>query len=245
MVVLCEQAERRQAGMSRLARVLLLLLAGLTVGVGISYATSTRAGDRPSKAEPASARLWPVASGLGHRFSAFSRPKTHAGRRGHTAAAGTGAAATELPASVAASFEEPEQAAGNYYPNAAEAVYEQPNGSAPGFWIVPGKSGACIVWKTTTGWPMPEANCSPLAQVEAHGMIAMSTSNGPAELLFGFVPDGTKSVTVTNSDGGMVSAPVVKDAFMVVDQSNDARSLQAAIVSASGAATHVWKMPKG
>lgn len=231
--------------MSRLVRVLLLLLAGLTVGVGISYATSTRSAARPSKSDAASARLWPVAPGLRHRFSAFSRPKARAGRSGRAAAASMGAAATELPASVAASFQAPEQAAGNYYPNAAEAVYEQPNGSAPGFWIVPGKSGACIVWKTTTGWPMPEANCSPLAQVEEHGMIAMSTSNGPAELLFGFVPDGTASVTAVNADGGTVSAPVVKDAFMVVDPSNDARSLQAAIVSASGAATHVWKIPKG
>ncbi len=231
--------------MSRLARVLLVVLAGLIVGGGIAYATSTRSRDRPSKSDAASARLWPVAPGLRHRFSAFSRLKTRVDRRGHTATASSGAATTELPASVAASFEAPDQAAGNYYPNAAEAVYEQPNRSAAGFWIVPGKSGACIVWKTTTGWPMPEANCSPLAQVEEHGMIAMSTSNGPAELLFGFVPDGTESVTVANADGGRVSAPVVENAFMVVDPSNDARSLQAAIVSASGAATHVWKIPKG
>jgi hypothetical protein len=224
--------------MSRLARVLLVLVAGLIVGGGIVYAASTRSGGRPSRSDAASARLWPVASGLRHRFSAFSRVEARVHRRGRPATA-------KLPASVAASFQASDQAAGNYYPNAAEAVYEHPNRSAPGFWIVPGKSGACIVWRTTTGWPMPEANCSPLAQVEAHGMIAMSTSNGPAELLFGFVPDGTQSVAVTNADGGAVSALVVRDAFMVVDPSNDARSLRAAIVSASGATTHVWKIPKG
>jgi len=233
--------------MNRLTRVLLAVVAGVIVGGGISYATSTHSQSRPSKPHAKSGHLWPVASGLRRRFSAFARPKSHTHRdhHGHTATATSGTStAPELPASTAASFEEPEQASGNYYPNAAEAVYVQPNKSVSGFWIVPGKTGACIVWKTTTEWPEPQANCSPLAQVEEHGMIAMSTSNGPAELLFGFVPNGTESVKARNADGTMISAPVVNNAYMLVDTTNNAESLQAQVTSASGTKTHVWKLPK-
>lgn len=229
--------------MNRLTRVVLAIVAGLIVGGGISYA-ATQSSNQPSKSHAKSAHLWPVASSLRHRFSTFSHPKSRIHHHGHTAKSSSIAATTpELPASVAASFEEPDQAAGSYYPNAAEAVYEQPTSSAPGFWIVPGKTGACIVWKTTTGWPMPESNCSPLAQVEEHGMTAMSTNSG-SELLFGFVPNGTESVTVTNADGSKVSAPVVKNAYMLVDTTNNAESLEAQVTSASGTNTHVWKLPK-
>lgn len=231
--------------MNRFTRVMLAVVAGVMVGGGVSYATSTHSRNQPSKAHAKSAHLWPVASGLRRRFSTFSRPKSRAHRHGHIVTASSAAdAAPELPASVAASFEEPEQAAGDYYPNAVEAVYERPNSSAPGFWIVPGKSGACIVWKTTTGWPMPESNCAPLAQVEEHGTIAMSTSNGPAELLFGFVPNGTETVTITNADGSKVSAPVVKNAYMLVDATNNAESLQAQVTFAGATKTHVWELPK-
>lgn len=90
---------------------------------------------------------------------------------------------------------------------------------------------------------MPEANCSSLTQVEEHGMTAMSTDNG-SELLFGFVPNRTESVTVTNADGSTVSAPVVKNAYMIVDTTNNAESLEASIASASGTKTHVWKLPR-
>jgi hypothetical protein len=231
--------------MNRLTRVLLAVVAGVIVGGGISYATSTHSPNQASQSHAKSGHLWTVASGLRHRFATFAQPKSHIRHHGHIATAGSVAVTTpELPASTAASFEEPQQAAENYYPNAAEAVYVQPTSSAPGFWIVPGKTGACIVWKTTTGWPMPESNCSPLAGVEEHGMIAMSTSNGPAELLFGFVPNGTDTVTVTNADGSTVSAPVVKNAYMLVDKTNNAESLQAQVMAASGAKTHVWKLPK-
>ena len=228
--------------MNRLTRVLLAVVVGVIVGGGISYATTS---NQPSKSHAKSGHLWPVASSLRDRFSTFAHPKSRVHHHGHAAAASSTAAATpELPASVARSFEEPGQAAGNYYPNAAEAVYVQPTASAPGFWIVPGKTGACIVWKTTTGWPMAQANCAPLADVEEHGMIAMSTNNGPAELLFGFVPNGTGSVTATNADGSKVSAPVVKNAYMLVDATNNAESLQAQVTSATGTKTHVWQIPK-
>lgn len=230
--------------MNRLTRVVLAVIAGVFVGGGISYATSTHSGSQPSRSHSKSAHLWTVAPGLRHRFATFSHANTSVGRHGRMAIASSAAATEpELPAVVAKSFEEQEQAAGNYYPNAAEAVYERPTDAAPGFWIVPGKSGACIVWRTTTGWPMPAANCGPLAEVEDHGMAAMSTNNG-SEILFGFVPNGTKSVTVTNADGSSLSAPVVKNAYMLVDRTNDATDLQAQVAVGGGTKTHVWKLPK-
>lgn len=224
--------------MNRLTRIVLAVAAAVAVGGGISYAALSKPGGSPSG-------YWRVAAGLRHRFSVFSRPTSDAHHLYRAASASPAeATAPRLPASVAASFVEPEQAGDNYYPNAAEAVYERPNGAAPGFWIVPGKNGACIVWKTTTGWPMPEANCSPLAQVEERGMIAISTSNGPAELLFGFVPDGVGAVKVANAGGSTLSAPVVNNAFMVVDRTDNAESLRITIGSASGSRSHVWEIPR-
>lgn len=230
--------------MNRLTRVVLAVVAGLIVGGGVAYAASTSSSNPPPKAGMTSHRLWPVASTLRHHFSAFAQPQHRARRHEHAATASAATATVPaLPAPVATSFEEPEQAADNYYPNAAEAVYEHPNGAAPGFWIVPGKSGACVAWNETTGWPMPESNCAPLSEVEEHGMLAMSTYSG-SEILFGFVPNGTATVTVSNTDGSEVSAPVVKNAYMLVDTTDNAESFQASLPSSSDAKPHVWKLPK-
>jgi hypothetical protein len=133
--------------------------------------------------------------------------------------------ATSLPAKVAASFDNPSQASLNYEPDASAAVYEKPDpGDAFGFWIVPGRSGACIVWQTTAVIPSAHANCLALSAVDKSGMTEISSADGPT-LVFGFLPNGARSVTVTNTDGSMASSPVVGNTYLIVDSKSSIKSI--------------------
>ena len=55
-------------------------------------------------------------------------------------------------------------------------------------------------------------------------MTEISSADGP-ELVFGFLPDGTRSVTITNADGSTVAGSVVENAYLVVDSHGGAQSL--------------------
>lgn len=202
--------------MNRFTRLALAVIAGVIVGGGISYAAFSSS-NRSSPSVRTS-----VASGLRRHFSVFARPrKNHFRAAGHIA----DTAAPSLPTQVADSFNDPAQAGANYEPNASEAVYEKPDSeSSFGFWIVPGHRGACVVWQTTAIWPSAHANCARLSDIEKGGMTEISSADGP-ELLFGFVPNGAASVTVTNADGSTISAAVVNNAYLVVDSQKTAHSL--------------------
>lgn len=211
--------------MNRFTRLALAIVAGIIVGGGISYAASTGS----SHSTPS--RHAAVASSLRRHFAVFAKRAAHA------------ASVTPLPAKVAASFNNPNEAAINYEPNAADAVYETPNpASSFGFWVVPGHSGACLVWKTTAWPPSTRANCSPLSGIENAGMSAHTSDEGP-ELLFGLLPDGAHSVTVTNADGSTVSGSVVSNAYLIVDAQKTAKSLAIESGSADAPQTTVKQLP--
>jgi hypothetical protein len=195
--------------MNRTIRVALAVAAGILVGVGIAYASSSSSHRRP------------VAVSLARRFSVFAHQAHKAKHAAHAAEVGE----QSLPSQVAESFSDGARAEQNHEPVAAEAVYEQPDsGSSFGFWIVPGHSGACVVWQTTAVTPSAHANCLGLAAVEKNGMTEISSADGP-ELVFGFLPNGARSVTVTNTDGSTASGSVVNNAYLVVDTNGGAQSL--------------------
>jgi hypothetical protein len=223
--------------MNRFTRLALAIVAGIIVGGGISYASST------SSSHSTPSRHASVAPSLRRHFAVFAKTRSRVHRGGHAAHA---ASVTQpLPTKVAASFNDPTQAALNYEPNAAEAAYETPNpASSFGFWVVPGHSGACIVWKTTAWPPSTRANCSPLSGIENTGMSAHISDEGP-ELLFGFLPNGARSVTVTNADGSTTSSPVVNNAYLIVDSQATARSLTIQSDYAGAPQTTVRQIPAG
>lgn len=220
--------------MNRFTRLTLAISAGVIVGGGISYAALSPSGHSASSVHAS------VAAGLKHRFAVFATAKHSAHVVGH-AASSSSPTSPPLPAHVAASFNDPRQAGINYEPNATEAVYEKPDSSSSfGFWIVPGHRGACVVWETTAVLPSAHANCGQLSRVEKNGMSEVSSTDGP-ELVFGFLPNGAQSVSVMNADGSTLSAPVVNNAYLIVDSKKDARSL--AIQGSAG--TSVRQIPAG
>jgi len=73
-------------------------------------------------------------------------------------------------------------------------------------------------------------------------MSAHISDEGP-ELLFGFLPNGARSVTVTNADGSTVSSSVVNNAYLIVDAQKTAQSLTIQSGSADAPQTTVRQLP--
>jgi hypothetical protein len=170
-----------------------------------------------------------VAPSLSHRFAVF------AGRHRATKAdlpVGT-AGPIALPPAVANSFNDPSQAGIHYGPDAAGAVYESPSGSFH-FWVVPGSSGACLMWETVKVWPSAHASCGPLAAVDHGRLLQTSRDTGHTLVVFGLAPNGSASVELTSADGSRVTAPVVNYAYAVVDPAGNAQSFK--LYSSSGSA---------
>jgi len=129
-------------------------------------------------------------------------------RRAHVATA-PGMPAGSLPPSAAAEFGL----------QLAAATYVSPTNDF-GFWLVPGSKGACMAWPeaqslggSTSGFVCSQG----LGGVDDGGMRvedwAIRGSDGPA--LFGLVPDGNASVSLTYADGVTRHIPVVNNAYFV------------------------------
>jgi len=186
------------------------LAACALVGGGVAYAAvSPRPTSHPIPHHS-------FAASLGQHFAVFTHP---------SGTPQSGAGARRLPAVLVRSFNDPAQ--GNSGADAAAAVYLTPNAkSSFGFWAVPGKSGACLVWQTTAVWPSSHAECGPLRFVNRMGLSHISSVDGP-QVIFGVVPNGAVSVTVTNTDGSTASAPVTDNAYVVVNPIGKPKSASA------------------
>jgi hypothetical protein len=143
-----------------------------------------------------------------------------------------------LPPAVAMSFSDAAEA--GYGPDPAGAVYESPGGSTH-FWFVPGSGEACLVWETVEVWPAAHAICGPSAADDGHGLWAASREAGQTLAVFGLAPNATSWVELRRVDGSRVTAPVVNNAFAVVDPTGKARSLS--LYGSSGSARTVALSP--
>jgi hypothetical protein len=138
-----------------------------------------------------------------------------------------------LPPAVAKSYNDPAQNPIHYDPDAARAVYESPGGSFH-FWVVPGSSGACLVWETVKVWPAAHGSCGPWATVDRGHLLQTSRDTGHTLVVFGLAPNGSASVELTSADGSRITAPVVNNAYAVVDPAGNAQSFK--LYSSSGSA---------
>jgi hypothetical protein len=198
-----------------LGRLALGSLVAVAVGVPAAFAAQTSSVDLP------------VGPGVSHRFGLFAEHD-----RATEADLSAGAASlVPLPPAVATSFSDAAEA--GYGPDPSGAVYESPSGS-PHFWVVPGSGEACVVWETVKVWPAAHASCGPSAAVDRHGLWATSRDTGHTLAVFGLAPNGTASVELTSADGSRGTAPVVNNAYGVVDPTGKAQSFK--LYSSSGAA---------
>jgi hypothetical protein len=197
-----------------LQRIALAIVAGVLVGGAVASASSS-----PSRSGTAATHI---------KRSSIDARLMRAFRLFHKVSARTaGAAASEavpaLPAAVVKGFADPELAEHQYGADVSAAIYEHPTGSF-GFWVVPGSSGACLVWNSGGVLPGAHAGCAPSSGVSSHGMLRIDYSYS-APVIFGLEPDGVTSVTVTNTDGGKISAAVVNNVFVLTEASGNSPAL--------------------
>lgn len=200
-------------------RIVLAIVAGVLVGGAVASAssspghsgTATMHRNRPSSID---ARLL-------RKFRLFDKVSAR------TAGAAGSEVAPALPPSVVKGFSDPELAGRQYGADVAAATYVHP-ASSFGFWVVPGSSGACLVWESGGVLPGAHAGCAPASGVTSHGILRVDYS-GSAPVVFGLEPDGVTSVTVTNTDGAKTSTPVHNNVFAV----NEASGSSPAVVTSS------------
>jgi hypothetical protein len=86
-----------------------------------------------------------------------------------------------------------------------------PNGSDA--WVIPGAAGACLFVQSSPSQENGGA-CGSVASANA-GTIMLVTSNQStgAKAVFGLVPDGSESVTLTDSEGSTTQVPVSDNVY--------------------------------
>jgi hypothetical protein len=81
-----------------------------------------------------------------------------------------------------------------------------PNGSNA--WVIPGAAGACLFVQSSPSQENGGA-CGSVASANAGTiMLVKSNQSTGAKAVFGLVPDGSESVTLTDSEGSTTQAPV-------------------------------------
>lgn len=213
-----------------LQRIALAIVAGVLVGGAVASASSSPSSS--GTAAPHTKRS-SIDARLVRTFRLFHKVNA---RTAHSAAASE--AVPALPAAVVKGFADPELAEHQYGADVSAAIYEHPTGSF-GFWVVPGSSGACLVWNSGGVLPGAHAGCAPSSGVSSHGMLRIDYSY-VAPVIFGLEPDGVTSVTVTNTDGGKISAAVVNNVFSLTEASgNSPASFTSNSANGSSATTSV------
>lgn len=91
--------------------------------------------------------------------------------------------------------------------NVTDAQFEPvPNG---GVWVVPGSDGMCILSGASY-----VTVCAPSANAEDGAVrTGDAGSDGKLDYVFGLVPDGNSTVTVTSADGSRQAVPVVGNVY--------------------------------
>jgi len=95
-----------------------------------------------------------------------------------------------------------------------------------GYWLVPGNGHLCIVEQGSMGSPGAGSTCARTADAVAHGIADTTVKRGgpggggalagPARLIVGVAPDGTRAVLV-HTRGRMARVPVVDGTFVLRD----------------------------
>lgn len=117
---------------------------------------------------------------------------------------------TAVPSSTAEELTEPGTAISEYGIEPERATYS----AAARTWVIPGRSGMCLVALTPDG-NFTDTSCHSLADADSGGLVMIRRSaSGP--VIYGYAPSGA-SVTITNEDGSSVSPPVTNDVFMYAD----------------------------
>jgi hypothetical protein len=194
--------------------IALAIVAGVLVGGAVASASSSPGGSGKTATH---IKRYSIDASLMRRFGLFRKV------RARTAGAAASEAVPALPAAVVKGFADPELAEHQYGADVSATAYEHPKGDF-GFWVVPGSSGACLVWNSGGVLPGAHAGCAPSGGVSAHGMLRIDYSYG-APVIFGLEPDGVTSVTVTNTDGGKISAAVANNVFALTGASGNSPAL--------------------
>jgi hypothetical protein len=136
-------------------------------------------------------------------------------RTRHSVAAHTAGVAAE-PATVSgaiatlATSDDPNQRA--FGLDVSQTVEVDPSSASSPVWIVPGAAGACYVDQTQpavagTG-PGAGTACTSAAVVARQGEIGITGEADGSHLIDGIVPNGNKTITVTEPSGASITIPV-------------------------------------
>lgn len=104
------------------------------------------------------------------------------------------------------------------------AVEVDPASAASPVWIVPGSAGACVLTQHPEGGKSPAVQnriaagggCSDTATIQDQGSIGVAFEPGGKHLVYGAVPAGNSSVTITLPSGATTVAPVTDNTVSVV-----------------------------
>jgi hypothetical protein len=146
-------------------------------------------------------------AGAPHRHRPISPPlRRHFSvlRSARAAAANQG---DELPAGVAQEVTETGSMSAEYKLEPAQARHVTlPNGSNA--WVIPGAAGACLFVQSSPSQENGGA-CGSVASANAGTiMLVKSNQSTGSKAVFGLVPDGSESVTLTDSEGSTTQVPV-------------------------------------
>ena len=192
---------------------------GLVSLTGLSSASGSAKHHGPPMSTPA-VRRYRVDPRLAAHFALFRKART----------ANLTAPPTEVVASPAAI------AFFQLNPSATQLVQ---TASGP-VWVVPGAVGACVMSGQATATTAPQpgkngTNCDTTDAILKYGLVARLSRRDGSSMLFGIVPDGNASVTLTFATGAAAQqAPVVNN---VVKATVPTGSVTVAFRNATGAPT--------
>jgi len=83
-------------------------------------------------------------------------------------------------------------------------------------WIVPGKTGVCLVSSGVVGPGVADAVCGTVANAEAGRLTKTSATPAGEPVVVGLAPDGNAAVTVTDVNGSSRRASVTDNLFEIV-----------------------------
>jgi hypothetical protein len=128
--------------------------------------------------------------------------------------------------------------------NAADRQYVAITSSF-GVWLTPGTGGACLDWPLASD-ATPETGggvCSDdLTRIEEGGLFAMvrSTPGSGGATFVGMVPDGTKSVTVTLTDGEVKNPTPHNNVYSLAEPSASVAPFQTLRIESDSGQVSTW-----
>jgi hypothetical protein len=117
-------------------------------------------------------------------------------------------------------------------------------GSGP-VWIVPGAAGACVMSGQATATIAPQpgenyTNCNTMDGILQNGLVARASQAGGPSIVFGLVPNGNTSVTLTYATGAQEQVPVVNNVVRAVVPAGPANLTGPVTVAFRNAAGAAW-----